>query len=252
MLNPIRRWRWRRLARHRSASAAAGGLAALASELPPPSTPIKSAPLLAIDLEMTGLEPARDAILSIGWVPIRDGRIDLAGAREVRLARGGGEWVGQSATIHGIRDCDREGGVAVVEALEMLLEAAAGRVAVFHHAPLDTAFLERALRRACGVGWLVPWIDTLDWFRRRQRRRGHDDTAAAATRLSAVRDHYGLAPRAAHGALDDALSCAEVVMILAARSHARLIDICSLPGPGKAAKARPGRAGSERDGVLRP
>ena len=69
-----------------------------------------TAPLLAIDLEMTGLDPSTDAIVSIGWVPIDQGAIDLGGASEVGLAADTSRSVGHSATIHGIRDCDRVGG----------------------------------------------------------------------------------------------------------------------------------------------
>ena len=81
------------------------------------------------------------------------------------------------------------------------------------------------------MAWTWPGIDTLDWFRR--RRRGHDpDAGAGPAHLDAVRAHFGLAPRPAHRAVDDAISCAEVAVILAARSRARLADVGRLPVPG--------------------
>lgn len=225
---PIRRWRWLRMERARAAAARTCPQLreALRAPLPRPGERIRETRLLAVDLEMTGLDPDSDAILTIGWVPIDSGAIDLDGAGEVAVA--GGKAVGDSATIHGIRDCDRARGVGTEAALTQLMDALAGRVALFHHSPLDTAFLDRALRQAFGIGWLWPAVDTLDWFRRREMGRDHE-VAEAPTRLDAVRDHYGLAPRSSHNALDDAMSCAEVGLILAAHSRAKLIDVCTLP-----------------------
>jgi len=216
----LKRWRWRALDRALRAGAGCG--------LPDARLRVDAAPLLAIDLEMTGLDPAEDAVVSIGWVPIDQGALDLAGASEVGLAPDRSHSVGHSATIHGIRDCDRAGGQPAKAALEALLRALDGRVAVFHHAPLDTAFLHRALKRELGFGWRYPWIDTLDWFKRRQADRDHDD-AGSSTRLEEVREHFGLDERSAHNALDDAIACAEVALVLAGRSRARLLDTCRLP-----------------------
>lgn len=217
----IKRWRWRALDRALRAEENGGGL-------PDAMLRVNDSPLLAIDLEMTGLDSVKDTIVSIGWVPIDHGAIDLAGASEVGVKPDPTCSVGHSATIHGIRDCDRTGGLASAEALGCLLQALAGRIAVFHHAPLDTAFLNRALKTELGVGWRIPWIDTLDWFRRRQANRDHDDPGTS-TRLEAVRESFGLDARSSHNALDDAISCAEVALVLAAHSRARLIDACKLP-----------------------
>jgi len=221
-LNIFKRWRWHRLDRTLRASGGRKGL-------PNPVLRVDAAPLLAVDLEMTGLDPRVEHIVSIGWVPIEAGAIELAGASEVGLEPDPSRRsVGDSATIHGIRDCDRAGGQASKSALKALLQSLEGRVAVFHHAPLDTAFLDRALRREFRFGWRTPWIDTLDWFRQREAGRGHE-APAGSTRLEAVREHFGLDARSAHNALDDAIACAEVALVLAARSRARLTDVCRLP-----------------------
>ena len=54
---------------------------------------------LAVDLEMTGMEVDSDHILSIGFVPIDNMRVMLAGARHILVRSSLG--VGQSAVIHG-------------------------------------------------------------------------------------------------------------------------------------------------------
>lgn len=78
-----------------------------------PDTPLGDLPLLAVDIETTGLDPARDHVLAIGWVPVDGESIDLGGARKVVLQADAE--VGQSATIHGLTDDDLAEGVGAVE-----------------------------------------------------------------------------------------------------------------------------------------
>ena len=47
---------------------------------PARSTPLEELELLAVDMETTGLNPRRDRIVSVGWVPVCGRVIDLAGA----------------------------------------------------------------------------------------------------------------------------------------------------------------------------
>lgn len=198
-------------------------------EWPDPGLPVAEAPLLAIDLEMTGLDPAEDEVVSIGWLPITEGVIALDGAREFRLAGNRLESVGASATIHGLRDCDLIEAESPQTALCALLAALHGRVAVFHHAPLDIAFLEVALSEHLQKGWHMPVIDTLAWHRRRLHLSGTESSARDPATLEAAGRHYGLISRSQHNALADALSCAELLLALARNSHARLLDVAQLP-----------------------
>ncbi|MEM1080877.1 MAG: exonuclease domain-containing protein [Pseudomonadota bacterium] len=223
------RWQWSRLQQLRQRAAEAlpdcGAKRCYQRPLPRAGQALSETPLLAIDLEMTGLAADRGEIVSFGWVPITPGRrglqIDLKQAQHVLIESDAVESVGESATIHGIRDCDRAPGVPLAQGLAALFEALHDRIAVFHHAPLDTAYLDRACRKVWQVGWMGPVVDTLAWHRRRQLSQ---DQAAAAevTQLDALRRWYDLDARAAHNALDDALSCAELVLILNAEAKPRL------------------------------
>lgn len=199
--------------------------------LPPPSLPVARAPLLAVDLEMTGLDAASDEIVSVGWVAIDAGAIALDSAVEHRVACGRVAGVGASATIHGLRDCDLAGAGALPHALGELLAALEGRIAVFHHAPLDIAFVDRACRAHLQRPWPSPWIDTLEWFRRRMHRTSGDAAGLRSATLAAACSHFGLPPRAQHGALADALSCAELLLALAGRGDARLVELTRFPNP---------------------
>lgn len=178
---------------------------------------------------MTGLDPERDRIVSIGWAPIDAGRLRPGEGDHVLVREGEGEHeqigVGQSATIHGIRDCDRLPGDSLERALDRLFEALGGRIPLVHHADLDHAFIDRACRRSWGHGWPTPIVDTLAWERRRCGRRG-EEPAPGTLNLEALRRQYDLPRRSAHNALADAISCGELALAMMARSPGRLIDVC--------------------------
>lgn len=193
-------------------SAPSGPLAAYAATpFPERTAGVSDVPLLAIDLETTGLDPARDHILSIGWVPV-DGRvITLAGAGRILVRPPSG--VGASATIHGLTDDTVEEGSSVAEALAAVLPALTGRVLLAHYARIETAFLDAACRRLHGVGLPFRVVDTMELARRILTLGGaFGEPAAGSLRLWAARARYGLPRYAAHDALLDALACAELYL----------------------------------------
>ncbi len=185
---------------------------------PPASTRFADAGFLCLDLETTGLDPASADLLSVGWVAVAAGVVDLATA-ESRLARGAAE-VGDSATVHGLTDTDVATGDDVSEVLAALLGALAGRVLVVHHAGLDKALLDRLCNAHFGGPLLTPLIDTLALERRRRRRHHHlgDDDSFG---LAALRSRYGLPVYAAHDCLIDAVATAELLLAIVADMGAR-------------------------------
>jgi DNA polymerase-3 subunit epsilon len=177
-----------------------------------PSPPVRETRFLAIDLETTGLDPERDHIVAIGWVPIDDGEIVLAGAGQ-RLVRPPIP-VGESATIHGLTDESLADAPQVAEVLPELLEALSGRVLVAHHAPFDVGFLTRA-----HPGLSVASVDTLAVARRLLADR---EMPRGSFRLHAARRRHGLPSYAAHSALTDALAAAELMLAQVAELEHRL------------------------------
>lgn len=190
-------------------SGALGGYAA--TPLPARTLDVAAVPLLAIDMETTGLDPARDHILSIGWVPV-DGRvITLAGAGRVLVRPPAG--VGASATIHGLTDDAVQAGISVEEALDVVLPALTGRVLLAHYARIETSFLDAAARRRYGTGLPFQVVDTMELARRILTRGGaFGEPKSGALRLWTARGRYGLPTYAAHDALIDALACAELYL----------------------------------------
>lgn len=165
---------------------------------------------LAVDLETTGLDPATDSIVSIGWVPIIKGGVVLKHARHhlVRPARAMPE---HSAVIHGILDDTAQAAPDLAEVLPAFLLALKGRIPVAHHAAAERGFLNAACQALYGAPLVVPYVDTLALEGRLMARRGAA-VERGSLRLAACRDRYGLPRYRAHDALVDALACAELLL----------------------------------------
>ena len=166
-------------------------------------------PFLVCDGEMSSLDPATGALLSLGWVAIEGGAIQLGSARHYLIS--GAQAVGQSATIHHIHDRELARGLPAAAVMTAFLQAAAGKVLVFHHAALDIAFLNRCCERLYGAPLLLPTLDTLRLEQRQRERRGLACAPGALT-LTSCREHYGLPAHAAHNALLDAIATGELLL----------------------------------------
>ncbi len=197
--------------RDKAARSARGPLADYyAVPVPGPATPASELRLLAIDVETTGLDPARDVVLSIGFVPVDGRTITLGGARSMLLR--GVASVGQSATIHHLTDDAVSAGLERAEALSVTLAALAGRVLLAHHAPIELQFLSRACVEEFGAPFVSPAIDTM-LLQNRIVAPGFDDEARVdELRLWNARGRYGLPRYGAHAAATDALACAELYL----------------------------------------
>jgi len=159
---------------------------------------------LSLDLELTSLDAKQGDIVSVGYVPIIEGKIEVGQGRHRLIYEH--EGVGDSAVIHGIRDCDTEQGVSLAEALAELDRARHNRVLLFHHAQLDLSFL--AKHQAIYQG--MPAVDTLlIEHKRRQRKNLSVDNEL---RLNQCRERYNLPQYLAHNALTDALATAELFL----------------------------------------
>jgi DNA polymerase-3 subunit epsilon len=181
--------------------------------LPSTGSDWRQVSFLVCDAEMSSLDPSDGELLSLGWVAVDDGGIALDSARHHLIQAQGS--VGQSATIHQLRDCELIEGVSLEAVMMHFLEAALGRVLVFHNAFLDMAFLNRASRQLYRAPLLLPTVDTLALEERLLRRR-EQAIQAGDLRLQACRDRYGLPAYPAHNALVDALATAELLL-----AHAR-------------------------------
>lgn len=177
--------------------------------LPNPGCSWQDTSFLVVDAEMSSLDPTAGELLSLGWVCVDNGGIALDSATHVLLKAE--HSVGQSATIHHLRDCELEDGVSSQDGLEQFMQAACGKVLVFHNATLDLAFLNKLTKQQCGAPLLLPTADTLRLEKARLSR--FDEVIKPGDlRLQACRDRYNLPAYPAHNALLDALATAELLV----------------------------------------
>ncbi len=184
----------------------------LQTPLPPTTTPLQALDILALDIETTGLDPEQDHILSVGLVPVHQGRIDLRAARRFFVH---GPYVVKASTaiINQITPEMLENGQPLDWVMEELFAAMQGHVLLCHGATVEQRFINAYLQQTFGLRDLpLPWLDTLALERNRSAHKGaeHNDF-----RLSSVRARQGLPPYPAHDALTDAVATAELLLSLA-------------------------------------
>lgn len=177
------------------------------------SAPFRETKFLAVDLEMTGLNPVKDDIVSIGYVPIINGEIRLADAKHQLISSDNG--VGESAVIHNIRDQDLKKAMPLNDALDDFLLAAKGHVLLVHHAPLDMAFLKNAFRKIHNSKFCCPVVDTMKLEHRRFLQH-QTPIKNGDLRLFNCRTRYHLPTSRNHNALTDALATAELFLAITA------------------------------------
>ncbi len=174
------------------------------SSLPPLAQSVMNTQFLAVDCEMTGLNPAKDSLLSIGWVEIKGNRVELSSAQHCLVYSDTS--VGQSASIHGLRDHQVAGAASAARALTSFATQARGKVLIFHHAPLDIAFLQRAATAVLGCPLYLAYVDTMLIEKRRLALQNRTDSL----QLNLCRERYCLPPALQHNALADARATAEL------------------------------------------
>src|SRR5262245_57301901 len=135
--------------------------------VPPPSgppwdLPLAEAPLVFLDLEMTGLRPEVDRVIEVCAERVRGGAVE--GSLETLVRPEGGEH--GNVHVHGITPLELATAPAfpaIADRLEALLD---GAIPVAHAAAWDIAFLEAELARAGRPRRFTHYLDTLTLSRR--------------------------------------------------------------------------------------
>lgn len=116
---------------------------------------------VVVDVETSGLNPATDALISIGALAVNGGEIDLADSFEVVLRQPAASEVA-NIEVHGIGAAEQLRGEEPREALRRFLDFVRDDPLVAFHAPFDHAVLSRALRRQLGRAFHRHWLDLAD------------------------------------------------------------------------------------------
>lgn len=187
--------------------------------------PWRAVPYTVLDIETTGLNPRRDAMLSIGMVEIENGRIQLD-RRWYTLLRPPDDIVvsPESIRIHGLFRSDVAHAPSPLDVLPELLSRLCGRVLIVHFAPIDIDFLNRALRSFWGITLRGPALDTVllaQTLYHHERWTAGDDGMNPTTALCTLAEQAGLPIHAQHNALGDALTTAQLFLSQATRMERR-------------------------------
>jgi DNA polymerase III epsilon subunit family exonuclease len=193
----------------------------------PPGTdvPVDAARYVVVDLETTGLRPARAGICEIGAVRL-DGFLP-AGTFET-LVDPGLPLPAAVSSLTGLADRDLHGAPRVEAAIRRFLGFADASVLVAHNARFDLAFLDREVERLTGRRIAAPVVDTVGLARRLLAGR------VARVSLASLAHFFGTSVRPCHRALPDARATAEILVALiglaqerGAESVADLVELAS-------------------------
>lgn len=197
----------------------------------------------SIDLETTGLNAARDAIVSFGVVPVQGGRARLDEA-EYRVVKPPVELSPRSVAVHGILPSDLEEAPPLERVADHLRSALWRRVIVAWASWIESAFLATALggraatwqRHIVDVRRLAGLVDALE---------GRGRAVAMNETLAEMAERFSVPVDRTHHALWDAFLTAQLLLVLATRLEA-------LGRSRLGTLLRAGRPGSRRRGGPRP
>lgn len=189
----------------------------LADNYTPPALdneqPFLQTEFLALDLETTGLNPKADAILSMGWTTITNGRIQL-GQSQHHFIRHTTAIPDTSVAIHHITEQEAANGQPIADILPLLLQQLSGKVLVAHFADIEVGFLQRACQQLYGVKLPLLVVDTLQLaYHLKYQNAVH--VPQDALNLFNLRAQYDLPRYKAHNALADAVAAAELLLVFA-------------------------------------
>jgi DNA polymerase-3 subunit epsilon len=188
-------------------------------DLPGPPRRLRRRPWIeaefaSLDFETTGLDPDRDAVVSFGILPVRHGRVILADSQYREIAPEA-PLTARSIVVHGLRPLDLKGAPPLSQVLPDLRASLQGQYILAWSAEVEAGFLSRAFggsrrwwrRRIIDVLLLAQVADRLEG---RAARPGDYNLTMAAARI-------GTPVHAPHHAMDDALTTAQIFLVLATK-----------------------------------
>ena len=166
---------------------------------------------MAIDVETTGLDPRRDALVAAAAIPFVRG-VPQPGL--VTLVNPGVGIPPASTAVHGITERDVADAPSVPEALQLVDAACAGWLLVGHDVAFDLEVFRTARARHA-----FPSVDAIALDTRRLTRVV--DPHAGDSRLEAVAERLGISAEGRHTADGDARIAGEILVALLPALRAR-------------------------------
>lgn len=173
--------------------------------------PIRDAEFVALDTELTGLDPASDSILSIGAVRMTSGRIML-GQSFYTVVNPTSELKGESVVVHGITHSELDGRPGPAEALSEFTAFCGDAILIGHCIDMDMEFIGKGLAYAGLPELTNPVADTLaihNWLAANDAEYARRAPSASDASLYAIATSLGIPVNGAHNALMDAFITAQ-------------------------------------------
>jgi len=185
-----------------------------------PEVPVDEAPLVFIDLEMTGLDPGRDRVCEVCLIRARGHHVEAEFESLVNPVDPGASR-GPAQAIHGIPPEALDAAPPFEALAPALLPLLAGAVLVGHGVAVDEAFLRAELAR---LGQELPTLGAIDTLPLARRC-----FAARTYRLASLSRQLGLAHDRQHRAGDDARATQQLFWkMVADLAPASLIDLAAV------------------------
>lgn len=172
------------------------------------SRPARAGRWVVVDVESSGLDAGRDALIAVGALAVVDGAIDLADSFEVVLRQEAPSSV-ENIEVHGIGGTEQTEGEAPAAALAAFLDFVGKDPLVAFHAPFDSIMLRRAIDEHLGLAFKRPWLDLADvaplaWPKYASRLEG----------LDAWLEQFSIPVAFRHRAIADCLATAQLMLMV--------------------------------------
>ena len=179
----------------------------------PDDAPIDGVRFVVLDLETTGLNPATDAIVTIGAVAVLGGDILLDDSFSALLKVSENT---TAVTVHGVTRDQAVNGQDESVALSGFLDYLKDGVIVGHHIGHDITAMNVACGRHWGLTLLNRSLDTMDLTLHLERAGAFAGRPAIRHfTLDALCEMFGVVPHDRHTAAGDAFITAQVFLRLA-------------------------------------
>jgi DNA polymerase III epsilon subunit-like protein len=188
-------------------------------------------PLVAIDLETTGLDAERDELIEWGYCRLEGGRVVATGGTLVRPSRPVGP---EAQRITGLDDAQLQSAPVLDEVIDTIAaELERAEAVIAYNASFDRTFLARAFSKAGRSLPDRPWLDPFVLVQHIEGGTGR------SLKLSEVCTRWNIVVERPHRAPDDAAAAA--VLLLRAGDHADATTLEELLATMERALLPPGR-----------
>lgn len=208
--------------------------------------PVEEIQAAVLDTELTGLNPKRDAIVSIGAVKMAGGRVEM-GTTFYRLVNPRMAMKAGNVIIHEITPAEVMEQPDIGPVLTAFLEFCGKDILIGHHLSLDLMFINRELKKIRGRALENPTLDTvalMHWWRSNTDGHGPEAFTPQKFELVEIAGELGIEIQGAHNALMDAFMTAQVFQRLLPRLQAlgikSLGDLLRIGHPNRKIQSRGG------------